>query len=84
MEDLVDKAVWDQCLSQLDDDGLVTLKMQQGEIVDYEYRRADRVDVKIRFCEFLIDKAKADLGPFAKYYDLLKTLEIRIAKKRLF
>ncbi len=83
LEDLVDKNIWDDCLEKLDTDGLVTLKVQQGDIVDYEYLRKDRIDVKDRFRDYLIAHARNDLGPFAKYLDLLHTLEVQIAIKRL-
>ncbi len=83
IEDLVDKESWDKCLGILDGMGLITIKQKKNEIVDYEYLPQDRVKVKKEFTRNLIKLAKADMKPFHKYLDLLRTFSTKFNNEKI-
>ena len=82
IEELVGKTVWDACVRKLDADGLISVETKQNEIIDYSYLRKDRTAVKKKFVKYILEHAKKDIGPFAKYKELLKTLAKAIAQKK--
>ncbi len=82
IEDLVAKSLWDACIRRLDQEGLITVETKHGEIVNYAYLQKDRVDVKKKFTQYLIEEAKKDLAPFAQYEGLLRELSVSIRAKQ--
>lgn len=81
IEDIVQKEIWDKCLNYIDDKKLVTIKKRQGQIVDYEYFRKDRVPFKTLFVKKLLEHASEDLQPFRKYLNLIHSLSSIIQKE---
>ena len=82
IEDLADKSVWDSCIRRLDQDGLVSVVTQRGQINNYNYLMKDRVEVKKKFLEYLLADAKKNLSAFSKYQVLLNDLRKAIDQKR--
>ena len=77
IEDLPEKNVWEECLTDLDRKELVTLKMNNGKIVDYEYEPKNREKVKEEISNLLIEKLRKDKNMFNNYLRLLKEIKNR-------
>lgn len=81
IEDIVDKNVWDNCLKNMQDKGLVKLvvgKTAGQEVIEsYQYNPNDRVDVKKQFAKILLECASKDLTPFVRYQNLIHAISKR-------